>query len=199
MATYNQKRLARLNRHVAQATTLPQYDEEDILESLQNPDHNPLLLLLDGVEDPHNLGACLRTADAAGVDVVVAPKKGSTGLTETARRIACGGADHVPYVRVANLNNFIRKIADLGIRCIATADRADAGLYQTDLTGPLAMVMGVEGKGVRRLTADLCDATVSIPMSGTGRVDCLNLSVATGVCLFEVVRQRSGVQVALAP
>ena len=195
MATYNQKRQARLNRHLAQAVNLPQYSEEDILESLENPEEDPFLLLLDGVEDPHNLGACLRTADAAGVDVVIAPKKGSTGLTETVRRVACGGADHVPYVRVPNLNNFVRKLRELNIWCVATADQADAGLYQTNLTGPLAIVMGVEGKGVRRLTADLCDATVSIPMAG--KVDCLNLSVATGVCLFEAVRQRSQVQASI--
>lgn len=192
MATYNKKRQARLNRHLAQAIQVPQLSESDVLQQLESADHTPFLLLIDRVEDPHNLGACLRTADAAGVDFVIAPQKGSTGLTETVRRVACGGADHVPYVRVPNLNNFVRQLKARGIWCVATADQAGPELYDVDLTGPFALVMGAEGLGVRRLTAELCDATVRIPMRG--HVDCLNLSVATGVCLFEALRQRSRVE-----
>ncbi len=188
MATYNRKRDARINRHLAGTITLPQMSEDDLLKQVSGQDEPAFLLLLDGVEDPHNLGACLRTADAVGVQAVVAPRKGSSGLTETVRRIACGGADHVPYVRVQNLNNTIRDLKDLGIRCVATSDHAVDDFYDADLSGPLALVMGAEGRGVRRLTGELCDAYVRIPMNG--HVDCLNLSVATGVCLFEALRQR---------
>ena len=188
MATYNRKRDARVNRHLAGAVSIPQLSEEDLLKQLERQDEPPFLLLLDGVEDPHNLGACLRTADAVGVQAVVAPRKGSSALTETVRRISCGGADHVPYVRVKNLNNTIRDLKDRGIRCVATSDHAVDPFYAVDLGGPLAIVMGAEGKGVRRLTGELCDDHVRIPMQG--HVDCLNLSVATGVCLFEALRQR---------
>ena len=189
MATYNQKKAARLNRHVAGSRQLPRISPEELLQQLEDPPDTPFLLLLDGVQDPHNLGACLRTADAAGITAVVAPRKGSVGLTETVRRIACGGADHIPYVQVGNLNQFVRSLKDLEIQCIATADEANYSLYEADLTGPLAVIMGAEGQGVRHLTAKLCDQRVSIPMQG--HVDCLNLSVATGVCLFEAVRQRA--------
>ncbi len=188
MATYNKKREARLNRHLTGSVSVPLFDENGILEEIEKLEEDPFLLLLDGVEDPHNLGACLRTADAAGVHAVIAPKKGSTGLTETVRRIACGGADQVPYVRVPNLNNFIRQLKDMNIWCVATSDRGEDDLYQASMTGPLALIMGAEGKGVKRLTAELSDTLIHIPMFGS--VDCLNLSVATGVCLFEAIRQR---------
>jgi len=189
VATYNKKKAARLNRHVPGSTKQTALTPEDLLLRIGESSEDPFLLLLDGVQDPHNLGACLRTANAAGVHAVVAPRKGSVGLTETVRRVSCGGADFVPYVQVPNLNNFVRALKDLGVRCVATSDQESRLLYQCRLQGPLAMIMGAEGRGVRSLTAKLCDERVRIPMNG--QVDCLNLSVATGVCLFEALRQRS--------
>lgn len=189
MATYNQKRAARINRHTGQFVRRPELTPEDLLQQIRDNEDPAFLLLLDGVEDPHNLGAGLRTAEAAGVQAVVAPRKGSVGLTETVRRISCGGADYVPYLQVTNLNYFLRDLQELGLRCVATSDQSDTSLYQCDLTGPLALVMGAEGRGVRHHTARLCEQQARIPMRG--HVDCLNLSVATGVCLFEALRQRA--------
>jgi 23S rRNA (guanosine2251-2'-O)-methyltransferase len=157
----------------------------DIVDGLSEP---PFLLLLDGVVDPHNLGACFRSADAAGVHALVAPKDRSVGLTETVRKVACGGAEHLPFVRVTNLARTLRKLKERGIWVAGTSDGADTALYEADLTGPLALVMGSEGKGLRQLTAGLCDFLVRIPM--VGRVESLNVSVATGICLFEALRQR---------
>lgn len=162
--------------------------EEDLYPIIEEtPDI--LLLVLDGVQDPHNLGACLRTADGAGVDAVVIPKDRSSPVTETVVRIACGAAESVPVVAVTNLARFLERIReDYGVRVIGTSDRATADLYACDLTGPLAIAMGSEEKGLRRLTEDLCDTLVRIPM--LGQVECLNVSNATAVCLFEAVRQR---------
>jgi 23S rRNA (guanosine2251-2'-O)-methyltransferase len=148
----------------------------------------PLLLVLDEVQDPHNLGACLRTAEGAGVDLVVVSKDHSCGITPVVRRAASGAAETLPIIQATNLARVLRALKEHGIWLAGTSDAATGGLYETDLTGPLALVMGSEGSGLRRLTAELCDYLVSIPMAGT--VESLNVSVATGVCLFEINRQR---------
>lgn len=149
----------------------------------------PLVLVLDGVQDPHNLGACLRSADAAGVGLVILPKDRSAGLTPVARRAAAGAAEILPIVVVTNLARVLRRLKDRGIWLAGTAEGSVESLYEADLSGPLALVMGSEGKGIRRLTAELCDYRLRIPMRGS--VESLNVSVATAVCLFEIVRQRS--------
>ena len=166
------------------------YRDEDELPGLIEKAEKPLVLILDCVQDPHNFGACLRTADAAGVTAVVVPKDKSAPITETVVRVSCGGAESVPIVRVTNLARAMEKLKKLGLWLVGTADGATKSLYEVDLKGPIGIVMGAEGAGMRRLTEDNCDFLVSIPM--TGRVECLNVSVATGVCLFEVVRQRLG-------
>ncbi|MCW8926382.1 MAG: 23S rRNA (guanosine(2251)-2'-O)-methyltransferase RlmB [Xanthomonadales bacterium] len=148
----------------------------------------PLLLVLDEVQDPHNLGACLRTAEAAGVDLVVISKDHSSGITPVVRRAASGAAETLTVIQATNLARVLRLLKKNGIWLAGTSDTAEHSLYETDLAGPLALVMGSEGKGLRRLTAELCDYLVRIPMAGT--VESLNVSVATGVCLYEVVRQR---------
>ena len=159
--------------------------EEDLYEMLGD---KPLLLILDCVQDPHNLGAILRTADGAGVTAVVAPKDKSAGITDTVRRISVGAADSVPFFQVTNLARTMKKLQDAGVWLIGTSDAGTGTLYETDFKGPVGIVMGAEGDGMRRLTEDSCDFLIKIPMSGT--VDCLNVSVATGVCLYEAVRQR---------
>lgn len=164
---------------------------EDELYTLLEKVATPLLLALDRVQDPHNLGACLRTADAAGVHAVIAPRNRAVSLTDTVRRIAAGATDHVPFVQVTNLARTLSELQGDGIRIVGTADEAKGTLYDADLTGPLAIVMGFEGSGLRRLTRERCDELVRIPMSGA--VECLNVSVAAGVCLFEAWRQRNEV------
>ena len=163
--------------------------EKDLDRVLESIDGLPLVLVLDGVQDPHNLGACLRTAEAAGVNLVVLPKDRSAGLTPVARRSASGAAEVLPILIATNLARVLRRLKDAGIWLAGTSDSAGQDLYQTDLTGPLGLVLGSEGKGMRRLTADLCDYHLQIPMQGS--VSSLNVSVATAVCLFEVVRQRT--------
>ena len=160
---------------------------EQSLEEILNKE-TVLLLILDGVQDPHNLGACLRTADAAGVDAVIAPKDRAAGLTPTSRKVACGAAESVPFIQVTNLARTMKQIKDADIWIVGTAGEADNDLYEADLKGKLAIVMGAEEKGMRRLTRENCDQLVKLPMAG--QVESLNVSVATGVCLFEVVRQR---------
>jgi 23S rRNA (guanosine2251-2'-O)-methyltransferase len=155
---------------------------------LQSLDHPPLLLVLDGVTDPHNLGACLRTADAAGVDAVIVPKDKSALMTPTVRKVACGAAECVPFIAVTNLARTLKALQQAGIWVLGAAGEATQSLYQSDLKGPLALVMGSEGTGMRRLTREHCDVLFSIPMAG--EVSSLNVSVATGVTLFEAVRQR---------
>jgi 23S rRNA (guanosine2251-2'-O)-methyltransferase len=150
------------------------------------------VLVLDGVTDPHNLGACLRTADAAGVALVIAPKDKSAPLNATVAKVACGAAEVVPYIQVTNLARTLQSLQQRGIWITGTAGEAEASVYQTDLTGPCALVMGAEGKGMRRLTREHCDQLINIPMAG--EVSSLNVSVATGVCLFEIVRQRQAKQ-----
>ncbi len=149
----------------------------------------PLLLVLDGIQDPHNLGACLRTADAAGVDAVIVPKDRSAGLTPVARKVASGAAEVVPLFQVTNLARCLRGLRDRGIWLYGAAGEAGQSLYRTELGGPLGLVLGGEGKGLRRLTREHCDALVCIPLFGS--VSSLNVSVAAGVLLFEARRQRS--------
>ncbi|WEM42083.1 23S rRNA (guanosine(2251)-2'-O)-methyltransferase RlmB [Photobacterium sp. DA100] len=164
-----------------------QYNENDLDEILAGKD-NPLLLVLDGVTDPHNLGACLRNADAAGAVAVVVPKDRSAQLNATASKVACGAAEVVPLVRVTNLARTLRALQEKGVWVVGTAGEATHDIYQSKLTGPLAIVMGAEGEGMRRLTRETCDDLIKIPMAGS--VSSLNVSVATGICLFEAVRQR---------
>ncbi len=156
---------------------------EDILE---NPD--VLLLVLDGVTDPHNLGACLRTADAAGVDAVIVPKDRAVGLTPVVRKVACGAAESIPFFQVTNLARTMKQLKDHDIWIVGTAGETELSLYDIKLRGKLALVMGAEEKGMRRLTRENCDQLVKLPMAG--QVESLNVSVATGVCLYEIVRQR---------
>ncbi len=162
---------------------------ENMLDELLDRASEPLLLLvLDGVTDPHNLGACLRTADAAGVHAVIIPKDKSATLNATVRKVACGAAEVVPLVAVTNLSRTLQSLQKKGVWIAGTAGEAEVSIYQQDLTGPLALVMGAEGKGMRRLTRENCDYLVKLPMLGS--VSSLNVSVATGVCLFEIRRQR---------
>ncbi|WKE64988.1 23S rRNA (guanosine(2251)-2'-O)-methyltransferase RlmB [Gallaecimonas kandeliae] len=164
---------------------------ENQLPDILGKSPQPLLLVLDGVTDPHNLGACLRTADAAGVTAVIVPKDNSATLNATVRKVACGAAETMPLVVVTNLARTMRALKDQGIWIVGTAGETDKQLFNTSLTGPMALVMGAEGKGLRRLTREHCDELVAIPMAGL--VSSLNVSVATGVCLFEIVRQRQKV------
>ncbi len=149
----------------------------------------PLLLILDQVQDPHNFGACLRTADAAGADAVVVAKDNASPMTPVVQKVASGAAETMPIFRVTNLARSMEKLQQLGIWMIGTSDKASHSIYQEKLDGPLAIVMGAEGKGMRNLTEKKCDSLVKIPMAGSV-VSSLNVSVATGICLYEVVRQR---------
>ena len=182
-------RQARENRHVkpAEEKPTPSLDEHDLMRIVSETEI-PFLLILDCVQDPHNLGAILRTADGAGVHAVVAPKDKAVGITETVRRISVGAADHVPFAQVTNLARTMEQLKEAGVWLVGTSDRAEKTLYELDLKGPLALVLGAEEKGMRRLTEENCDFLAKLPMAG--KVECLNVSVATGVCLFEAVRQR---------
>lgn len=172
-------------------TPIPYKDIHDILESdLKEP---PFFLVLDGVEDPHNLGACLRVADAMGVHAVIAPKDRAAGLNATVRKVACGAAETVPFIAVTNLARTLRELQEAGVFIVGTAAEANTDLPSTDLSGPLAFVLGAEGTGLRRLTQETCDSLISIPMFGS--VESLNVSVASGICLYEARRQRSLQQV----
>ncbi|MBT1066104.1 23S rRNA (guanosine(2251)-2'-O)-methyltransferase RlmB [Bowmanella sp. Y26] len=172
---------------VAKARPGRQYDEKD-LDEIVARNTTPFLLVLDGVTDPHNLGACLRTADAAGVHAVVVPKDKSASLTPTVRKVACGAAEVIPLIQVTNLARTLKELQQAGVWIVGTAGEAEQDIYQSKLTGPIALVMGAEGKGMRRLTREHCDELIKLPMAGS--VSSLNVSVATGICLFEVVRQR---------
>jgi 23S rRNA (guanosine2251-2'-O)-methyltransferase len=163
----------------------PQQDLDALLDGIREA---PLLLLLDEVQDPHNLGACLRTADAAGVHAVIAPKDRSAGLTPVVSKVASGAAETVPFVQVTNLARAMDGLKERGIWLIGTAGEAESELYDRDLRGSLGLVMGGEGDGLRRLTRERCDTLVRLPMSG--QVESLNVSVAAGICLYEAVRQR---------
>jgi len=162
--------------------------EMSLFELLKGLDHPPLLLILDGVTDPHNLGACLRSAEAVGVDAVIIPKDNSVGLNTTVRKVACGAAETVNLVSVTNLARCLDKLKEKGVWLVGTADQAGSTLYDQDLSGAIALIMGSEGSGLRRLTRKSCDFLISIPMAGA--LSSLNVSVATGVCLYEARRQR---------
>ncbi|WP_415902974.1 23S rRNA (guanosine(2251)-2'-O)-methyltransferase RlmB [Neptuniibacter sp. QD29_5] len=174
---------------VALCKPIQTHNEKFLDQLLDNLDVPPFLLVLDGVTDPHNLGACLRTADAAGVQAVIAPKDKSAPLNATAAKVACGAAEAVPYILVTNLARTLKSLQERGIWTTGTAGETDLNVYQANLTGPMALIMGAEGQGMRRLTREHCDQLVKIPMAG--EVSSLNVSVATGICLFEAVRQRS--------
>lgn len=174
---------------VAAVTRTSDYTEDDlelILDKAQSP---PLLLILDGVQDPHNLGACLRTANAAGVHAVIAPKDRACGLTPAVYKVASGAVEATPLIQVTNLARTMRTLKELNIWIYGAAEEGTQSIYQVDIKGPVALVLGAEGEGLRRLTREHCDFMVKIPMNGV--VPNLNVSVATGVCLFEAVRQRS--------
>lgn len=173
---------------IAQARPLPEYGERDIEYLLKASRQPALILILDGVTDPHNLGACLRSADGAGVDFVIIPKDKSAKLTPTVSKVASGAAESMPLVRVTNLARAIMTLKEHGIWIYGAAGEATKSFYHLDLTVPSAFVMGSEGKGMRRLTRERCDHLFSLPMSGS--VSSLNVSVSTGICLYEALRQR---------
>jgi 23S rRNA (guanosine2251-2'-O)-methyltransferase len=183
--------LAGSSRHqgvVARVSALPpRHSLDEVLDEVEGP---PLLLVLDGVTDPHNLGACLRVADGAGAHAVVAPKDHAVGLNATVAKVASGAADTVPYLMVTNLARTLADLKDRDIRVVGTSDDATATLYDVDLTGAVALVLGAEGAGLRQLTRRHCDELVRIPMAGA--VESLNVRVAAGVCLYEALRQRRG-------
>jgi 23S rRNA (guanosine2251-2'-O)-methyltransferase len=159
---------------------------DDLLDGVQGP---PLLLVLDGVTDPHNLGACLRVADGAGANAVIAPKDHAAGINATVAKVASGAAETVPYFMVTNLARTLGELKERNIWCIGTSEDAPKTIHQVDLKGPVALVLGAEGAGMRQLTRKTCDELVAIPMLGA--VESLNVSVASGICLYEAVRQRS--------
>lgn len=158
---------------------------DEVLDEVDGP---PLLLVLDGVTDPHNLGACLRVADGAGAHAVVAPKDHAVGLNATVAKVASGAAETVPYLMVTNLARTLNELKERDIRVVGFSDDAERTLYDVDFTQPVALVLGAEGPGMRQLTRKTCDELVRIPMQGA--VESLNVSVAAGVCLYEVLRQR---------
>lgn len=158
---------------------------DELLDAIDGP---PLLLILDGITDPHNLGACLRVADGAGAHAVIAPKDRAVGLNATAAKVASGAAETMPYITVTNLARTMRELKERDVLLIGTSDDAEKSLYQADFSGPAALVMGSEGEGMRRLTRETCDVLVHVPMFGS--VESLNVSVASGICLYEARRQR---------
>lgn len=174
---------------VARCLKMDSYTESDIADILDSLSVPPFLLILDGVQDPHNLGACLRTANAAGVHLVIAPKDDAVGITPIVRKVACGAAETTPFIQVTNLARTLDELKERGIWLFGAVGDAKVSLYSADLTGSIALVLGAEGRGLRRLTKELCDHLIAIPMLGT--VESLNVSVATGICLFEALRQRS--------
>ena len=169
---------------LAQVTSL-----DDLLDSLPS-EQPPLLLVLDGITDPHNLGACLRVADGAGAHAVIAPKDHAVGVNATVAKVASGAAETVPYFMVTNLARTLNELKERSIWVIGTSDDAPSTLYQSDLTVPCALVLGAEGSGMRQLTRKTCDELIRIPMMGA--VESLNVSVASGICLYEALRQRQG-------
>lgn len=163
------------------------WSEADLVTAVRN-NSDSLVLVLDGVTDPHNLGACLRSADAAGVTAVLTPKDGAADITAVVRKVACGATESVPLVRATNLARALDQLKDAGMWLYGTAGEAEQTLYDCDFKGPVGIIMGAEGPGMRRLTRERCDFLVNLPMAGV--VSSLNVSVATGICLFEVQRQR---------
>lgn len=187
-------KLAETEKHqgiVAMCHEALQMNESDLLNFIEKLDEPAFLLILDGVTDPHNLGACLRTADAVGVHAVIVPKDHAVGLTPVVRKVASGAAETVPFVAVTNLARTMDQLKAMGIWMTGLADQAASDLHQHDLKGPVAIVMGTEGKGLRQKTLEYCDFRVAIPMCG--QVESLNVSVATAVVLYEALRQRKAV------
>jgi 23S rRNA (guanosine2251-2'-O)-methyltransferase len=186
-------KMAGVDRHqgVVAEVTVQQAGSESTLESiLTSLEEAPFLLVLDGVQDPHNLGACLRSAEAAGVHAVIAPKDNACGLTPTVRKVSSGASENIPFILVTNLARTLRQLKDNGVWVVGTAlHQSSRSIYDVELTGPLALVLGAEEKGIRRLTAETCDALIHIPMAGS--IESLNVSVASGICLFEALRQRN--------
>lgn len=164
------------------------YDESMLAELLSILSSPQLILILDGVQDPHNLGACLRSASALGVQVVITPKDRAVGLTSTVKKVACGAAEIIPFIQVTNLARSIRLLKEKGIWIIGTSSEADSSIFSMDLQGDIALVMGSEQKGLRQLIKKQCDFLAKIPMKGV--IESLNVSVATGICLYESLRQR---------
>lgn len=187
MARRYSKSLGR-RTHANPQASISTLDEDEAMEFIDSLDEDPFVLLLDQVQDPRNLGACLRSAEGAGVDLVVMPSDRSAGLTEVVRHVAAGAAESLALARARNLSRFMGRLREIGVRLAGTSDQASESVFEANLSGPLGLVVGAEGSGLRRLTADNCDSLVHIPMNG--KVDCLNVSVATGICLFEVRRQR---------
>jgi 23S rRNA (guanosine2251-2'-O)-methyltransferase len=185
------QRLCGTHRHqgvVARVTPLPaRHSLDDLLDEVKEP---PLLLVLDGITDPHNLGACLRVADGAGAHAVIAPRDRTVGINATVAKVASGAAETVPYLMVTNLARTLGELKEREIRIVGTSDDAPASLFEARLAGPLAIVLGAEGTGLRQLTRQTCDELVHIPMKGA--VESLNVSVASGICLYEALRQRGG-------
>jgi 23S rRNA (guanosine2251-2'-O)-methyltransferase len=173
---------------IAEIVAAPVLDEHALLDLIGKAPEAPLLLVLDGVQDPHNLGAVLRLADAAGVHAVVAPRDRAVGLTPAVRKVACGAAETVPFVQVANLARALDSLRALQVRVVGAVAEAAVSLYQEDFTTPVALVLGGEAQGLRRLTRERCDALVHLPMRGS--VESLNVAVAAGICIYEAVRQR---------
>lgn len=174
---------------VAQCQSARNYSEKDLDDLIENLNEPAFLLILDGVQDPHNLGAILRSADAAGVHAVIAPKDKSVGITPTVSKVACGAAESVPFIQVTNLARMMETLKERNIWIYGAAGEAEKNLFEVNFKGSVAIVLGAEGSGLRRLTRDHCDVLLKIPMHGS--VSSLNVSVATGIFLFEVVRCRS--------
>ena len=160
----------------------------EVVEDLEEAQQKPLFLILDGVTDPHNFGACLRVADGAGVDAVVIPKDRSASINATVSKVSSGASEVMPVITVTNLVRSMKELQEAGVWLIGTDDEAQKSIYDLDLSGSIGIVMGAEGDGMRRLTKETCDELVRIPMQGV--VSSLNVSVASGVCLYEVLRQR---------
>ena len=173
---------------VAEVVPSQLWSEEMLGHMLDRLEGTPLLLVLDGVTDPHNLGACLRSADAVGAHAVIVPRDRSASLNPTVRKVACGAAETVPLVAVTNLSRTLKQLKQRGLWVVGTAGEADQLIYDVDFTVPSIIIMGAEGAGMRRLTREHCDYLAKLPMAGS--VSSLNVSVATGICLFEAVRQR---------
>jgi 23S rRNA (guanosine2251-2'-O)-methyltransferase len=179
---------ARHQGAIARCAPLGNLDETDLFKLLDELNESPLLLILDGVQDPHNLGACMRTAEAAGAHAVIAPKDRASSLTNTALKVSSGAAERLPFIQITNLARILRELQQRGIWLVGTSGESETSLFEADLKGPLAIVLGAEGRGIRRLTRETCDQVMYIPMKG--EAESLNVSVAAGVCLFEAMRQR---------
>ena len=173
---------------IRRTTVLDEAGLRSMIEEKLSAGEEPLLLMLDGVQDPHNLGACMRTADAAGVDAIIVPRHGAAGLNPTVSKVAAGAAEHLPFAPVANLGRVLDWLSDYGVKRVATSDQAEKNLYEEDLTGSAVFVMGREETGVSKGIARRCDLFIRLPM--LGEVASLNVSVATGICLYEARRQR---------